>query len=79
MDWGEDLPARSAYRVRELVEKAIDKAILLDTERNSVITDALVMLLTEIEQVLEGNDPYDYIDEPEQLELDLPDPEEDRV
>ena len=78
MDWGEDLPARSAYRVRDLVEKAIDKAILLDTERNSVITDELVMLLTAVEQLLDGNDPYDYTDEPEQLELDLPEPDEDR-
>lgn len=73
MDLDEDLPARSAHKCKELIEKALDKAVLLDTERSNTITDSLIMLLTEIEDLLNGNDPFDFTDQPDQLELDFGD------
>lgn len=78
MDWGDDVPARTACRAKALVERALDKAVLLDTERSSTITDSLIMLLTEIEELLNGNDPFDFTDNPDQLELDLPEQDEER-
>jgi len=74
MDWGDDLPARSVYRAKLLLERALDKAVLLDSERSSQITDTLIMLLTEIEQLLNGDEPFDGEEPPEQLELDFGDP-----
>lgn len=74
----EGLNERQLAKLKQLVEKAIDKAILLDTERSSQITDVLIMLLTEAEQILEGNEPWDG-EEPEQLELDFGEGEDDEL
>lgn len=74
----EGLNERQLAKLKQLVEKAIDKAILLDTERSSQITDVLIMLLTEAEQILEGNEPWDG-EEPEQLELDFGESEDDEL
>ena len=76
MTQDDTLNERQLAKLRQLVEKAIDKAVLLDTERSSQITDVLIMLLTEAEQILEGNEPWDG-EEPEQLELDFGNTDDD--
>ena len=71
------LPERVRAKAVSRIEKALDLAVLLDTNNSDAITEELIFLLTEVEQLLVEGDVFDGEELPEQLELDLGDNEDE--